>query len=348
MKTSSERLWFSILLLAMIFYLFSCTPQARIPVAGSASGRDMLTLIPADSSAFLVLDWNRLMGLSLIQKTIEEQPDFNTYQKKFENFELNPKKDVFFLAPVVAGQIKDLPKDLALLVNLKYQKDKLIPPDSGKGSSLLNYQGIPYLPFVEIEGQPVICLAFLDQSNLAIGSEKAVKKIIDVYTKKIPNILEDKNSRPYLKDIDFKALNFGLFQFPQDWWAKEISKNPSLKPWENVTHISSFSDYRNGSYWLEIKIYARDKGQHQKIAEMLTGIKALGLGMAGQAPVLGEVLNSLEITSSDRYVKVSLSLKEETLLKIKNTLKEKAGDFFPKQEKEKTNPAIGKPEKKIS
>jgi hypothetical protein len=316
----------------LIFSLSSCSPKPKLPVAGSARGQDMLTLLPAETSAFLVIDWNRSMNLKFVQKTIEEQAALQPYQKKIEAFSLNLKKDIYFVAVAVVGQMKKPAENLVLLANLEYQRDKLIPSGSEKDSNLKTYNGIPYFPFIEIEESAVVCLAFLDSSNLAIGSEKAVKKIIDVYTGKLPNILSNRNFKPYLKDINQNALTFGFFALPPDFLQPEINKNPSLQLWENVRYISSFSDYRNASYLTEIKIYAQDKDRHQKMAETLVGIKALGLGTTGQLPELGQVLDSLEITSTDRYVKIFINLKEELLEKLKKIMKERAGDFLPKKE----------------
>jgi len=272
------------------------------------------------------------MNLEFIQKTISEQKELAPYQKKVEAFSLNLKKDVYFLTVAVTGGMKKAAENLVLLANLKYQKDKLIPPGSDKDSSLEIYNGIPYFPFIEIEESAVVCLAFLDSSNIAIGSEKAVKKVIDVYAGKIPNILSDRNLRPYLKDIDHNSLTWGILASPTDLLQQEISKNPSLKTWENVRYISSFSDYRNGSYLTEIKIYGQDKEQNKRLADVLVGIKAMGVGFTGQVPELGQALDSLEITSSDRYIKVFINLNEELLEKIKKTMKERAGDFLSRKE----------------
>jgi hypothetical protein len=345
-KTLLLPLYF--LVLVIIFYSSSCTPQPKIPVAGSARGQDMLTLIPAESPAFLIVNWNKIMNLSLIQKTLKDQYNFNSLEKKIEPFNLKAEKDVYFLALVATDEMKKIPANLALLINLKYQKEKLVPPGSDKNSNLENYQGIPYLPFIEIDGKAVVCVAFLDNSNLALGSEEAIKKIIEVYNKKISNVLKNKNLKTYLQDINKNALTFGLFQLPDYWLKERISQNPSLKLWQDINYISSFSDYRNGSYLIEINIYAKDRSQHKKIAEMLNGFKALGLAATGQVPELGQILDSLEITSTERYVKVFLSLKEDIILKLEKTLKEKSSSLLPHPEKEKIKVPTEKSDKKIS
>ncbi|MGQ9800959.1 MAG: hypothetical protein ACUVRL_04760 [Candidatus Saccharicenans sp.] len=167
------------------------------------------------------------------------------------------------------------------------------------------------------------CLAFLDESNLAIGSEQAIKTVIDVFKGKRPNLLANKEKRSYFKDINMTALTFGWLTVPPGLFKAEAADNPAFKLAEKVRYLSSFSDYRQQTYSLELKIYASTREEHQRIGETLSGLKALGLGLSGEAPEIGQALDSLEITSSERYVKVYLSLKEEMIDRLKQRLKER-------------------------
>jgi hypothetical protein len=288
----------------------------------------MLTLLPAETSAFMVANWNGIINQKLIQKAIEEEKGLETYRKKAESF-VNLENDVFFVALAVISEMKKAPENLVLLVNLKYEKQKLIP-ESDQDSNLKNYEGISYFPFIEVEGFGV-CLAFLDDSNLAIGSEKAVKEVIDVYKGKTQSLLAKKEIRPYLKDINMKALTFAWLTFPVDLIKTEASENPSVKLAEKVRYVSSFSDYREQGYIIEIKIYAKNKEDHQQIAETITGFKALGLGLSSETPEIGQALDSLEITSSEQYVKVFISLKEELLEDLKKAFREKRSKVKSKE-----------------
>lgn len=312
-----------ILILAAAFMLLSCAPEAKIPVAGSATGQDMLTLLPADTSAFMVIDWNKAVNLPHLRAMLEEQPELQPYQKKLSSL-VDLNKDVYFLAVALAGELKKPGENAVMLVNLKYQKEKFLPASAEKDSTVEYYEGIPYFPMVEIEGSAVICVAFLDSSNMAVGTEKSVKKVIDVYKKKTPNLLTRKDMKSFLKDLNTGALTFSFFSIPPELINQAAAQNPQFKMWENLRYLSAFSDYRNQLYSLEIKLYAQDKNQHQKMAETLTGLKALGLGLAGQMPEITQVLNALEITSTEKYVKVYLSLKQETVDQLRKALKEKA------------------------
>jgi hypothetical protein len=203
-------------------------------------------------------------------------------------------------------------------------------PESDPDTTLQNYEGIPYFPFIETEKFEA-CLAFLDDSNLAIGSEKAVKKIIDVYKGKTPNLLSQSEIKPYLKDINMNALNFTWLTLPAELLREETTENPVLELAKKVRYISSFSDYRQPNYLTETKIYAEDKKDHQQIAETLTGLKALGLGLSGETPEIGQALSSLEISSSEKYVKIFISLDEELLANLKKTWQEKKSEAKPKE-----------------
>jgi len=177
MKKSRLIISFCLLLSLTTWFLPGCGPQARKPVAGSALGQDMLTLLPADTSAFFVLDWHKLINLKPIETWLGQQKELETYQKQLEAFQLDFKKDIYYLALAVVGEVNKPAEAVVALANLKYQKDKLIPAgSSNQKPELETYHGLSYLPMIEVEGKAMVCLAFLDSSNLAIGSEAAVKK----------------------------------------------------------------------------------------------------------------------------------------------------------------------------
>ncbi|MBC7363525.1 MAG: hypothetical protein H5U07_03135 [Candidatus Aminicenantes bacterium] len=325
MKIKKLGAWSFVILSALVI-LSSCTPEARIPVAGSASGQDMLTLLPSDTSAFMVLDWNKIVHLPRFRAMLEQEPELQPYQKKISSF-VDLNKDVYFLALAITGDVKKAAENAVMLVNLKYQEEKLLPAETEKDSTLEYYEGVPFFPMVEIEESAVICTAFLDSSNLAIGSEKSIKKIIDVYKKKTSNILSRKDIKTYLKDINTKAMTFSFISLPPELLNQAAAQNPQFKMWDNLRYFSAFSDYRNKLYSAEIKLYAQDKTQHQKMAENLIGLKALALGLAGEFPEITQVLNALEITSTDQYVKIYLSLKDEIIDQLAKALKERTKDL---------------------
>ncbi|HPB58821.1 MAG TPA: hypothetical protein PLB50_02670 [Candidatus Saccharicenans sp.] len=327
MKNQRVVISYCLLLILTAWLLPGCGPQARKPVAGSARGQDMLTLLPADISAFFVLDWQKLVNLKPIQTWLEQLKELETYQKKAEALPVDFKKDIYYLAVAVVGEMDKPAEGLVALANLKYQKDKLIPPGGGdQKPELKTYNGLSYLPMIEVEEKAIVCLAFLDSSNLAIGSEAAVKKVIDVYQGKTPHFLSNKNSRNLVKDLNTRAITFGWLTVPGDLLQSKLSQNPSLMPLSKVKYISSFSDYKNSTYLNEIKLYAEEKDNLKSIADILTGFKSLGLGLGAQPPELKEVLEAIEITTTEKYLKVFISLKEEQLQAITKLIKEKEKD----------------------
>jgi len=334
MKNQKVPIYFCLLLSLMAWLLPGCGPQARKPVAGGALGQDMLTLLPAEASAFVVLDWNRFINLKPIQAKLEQQKELEAYKKKIEAFSLDLKKDIYFIAIAVAGDINKPAEGLVALVNLKYQKDKLIPPGSqDQKSGLETYNGISYIPMIEVNGRSIICLAFLDSSNLAIGAEAAIKKVIDVYQDKAPNFLSNKNSRSIVNDLNTRAITFGWLTVPAELLQSKLNQNPSLTPLAKIRSISSFSDYKNSAYLNEIKVYAEEKDNLKPIADILTGFKSLGLGLGSQTPELLEVLQGVEITTTEKYLKVFINLKEEQLEAIGRLIKEKGKTFKESAEK---------------
>ncbi|MDI6845866.1 MAG: hypothetical protein QME28_06985 [Candidatus Saccharicenans sp.] len=323
MPASKEsRFVFCLIFSLIILLASSCSRAPEVPVAGKAVAQDMLTLLPADTSAFLVADWNRLMNLKIVEKVLSETGELEGYRKKAEAF-VNLKNDVFLIAVAIIGDINRPAENAVLLANLKYDRSKLLPSENQEDSTLEFYQDLPYFPFIEIEESAVACLAFLDGSNIAIGSEKAVKKIIDVYRGNIPDLYSNKQIKPFLKDLNMNSLTFSWLTFPPGLMEAESGENPALKLLTKVRHVSSFTHYRQQSYQLEIKIYAGAQADLKQIADTLLGLKALGLGLSGEIPEISQALNSLEITLSQRYVKIYINLREELLENFKKILKEK-------------------------
>jgi hypothetical protein len=69
------------------------------------------------------------------------------------------------------------------------------------------------------------------------------------------------------------------------------------------------------------------------MAAALNGFKALGAGAAAKEPLLGELLNKIEISSEADHVKINASIPEELLRNLSEKLKgEKAKPETEKQD----------------
>ena len=92
-------------------------------------------------------------------------------------------------------------------------------------------------------------------------------------------------------------------------------------------------DDRMNAVTADIRTIGGTKEQNANLASTLTGFKAMGAMFAAKEPVVGELLNGISITSGEDFVDLSINIPRETLVKIGELARSKAGDFMkPKKE----------------
>jgi len=79
-------------------------------------------------------------------------------------------------------------------------------------------------------------------------------------------------------------------------------------------------DYTGKDIKVEIMAEGGDGEKNKNIADMLNGLKALGAMAAGEKPEIGELMNSISISSSDEHVKLDAKLSLDLLTKLKSEI----------------------------
>jgi hypothetical protein len=88
--------------------------------------------------------------------------------------------------------------------------------------------------------------------------------------------------------------------------------------------------------------------QNKNLASALNGFKALGAMMAAQEPAAGELLNAIEITAGQDFVRLYISVSEEAMDKLGKAAQAKVGDMIkfntekPAEEKPAEKPEVKK------
>jgi hypothetical protein len=222
--------------------------------------------------------------------------------------------------------------DGAVVISLAYDQAKLRALIKEKAPEVVeeDYNGVPV--FSNLDGtdpdKQKTRAAFLDAGHIVIGSEKEVKGIIDVQQKKSDSIVKDPALASALKKVDKSAIAWGAFAVPQDLLQKGIESMPQLKAFEGVTALTMSFDYRLATFVADIRTHGGTKEQNETLASTLTGLKGLGAMFAAQEPVAGEALNGVEISSGADYMRISISLPQETLDKLSKLAQSKAGDLM--------------------
>ena len=338
--TKTLRITFVILI---ALGLVSCAEQGGLK-AGTATGRSMLKIIPADSKVVLMLDVHRAMSTDSAQSALKDAQVRQKYDEFVKMAGIDPMKDIYFLAVSMTGTVGAKDSQVAVVVNLKYDREKMLAKFKELAKELREepYNG---LTIYKGPGQPTAeglapAGAFLDDSNIVLGQDKAVRAVIDVYQKKADSVAKNPEMKKYFKAVNTNAVFWGVAAVPQEMIKAQADKNPMLKDLVGLTGLTMSFDYANRMLTAEIQALGGTKEQNKSLAEKLSALKGMGAMMTGQQPVLGEVLGKVEISSGADNVKIYAGIPSELLEKAQKMAQEKVGEMI------QMNPQAGKDEKK--
>jgi hypothetical protein len=322
-------------ILFVFFFFSSCAKKAGAPKAGSAKAEDMLSLVPKEARGVIVVDVNRIMNTEAVDKAIRENKDYQKYQEVVKEIGIDPQKDVYFFVGAMMGDFTQKSEDGVALVNLKYNKDLLLAKIQKERGELAKaeYNGFTIYQAPQTEEKKPVSGTFLDDSNIIVGTDYAVKKVIDVYQKKAENVWKSETLPALLKGMNTTAMVWGAFSIPPDALKQAASQNRMLVTFSDIRSVIMSFDYKNKNILAEIKALSPDAEKNKQMAAVLTGFKALGAGAAEKEPMLGELLNKIEISSAADHIKINASIPEELLKSLSEKVKVQKGQA----EKEKEN-----------
>ena len=306
-----------ILMLGVVFYAFTACGSKETATAGSASSVDMLKMLPVDAQGVIFIDFHKAMSIEAAAKAIKEDDNYQKYQEFIEKTGIDPEKDIYFIAVAVqeiAG--KDEPSGAAV-VNMKYNKDSLltlIAEESEKEITPVDYNGVALYSEAGKESE---VFAFLDDSNVVVGELGGVKSCIDVMQKTKENIYKNEALAGLLDKTNKKTLLWGAMSIPQEVMEKAASENPMLGDLKSVNAVTLNFDYASKNITAEIRLESGNAESNKKVAGMLNGLKAFGSMAAAEKPEIGELVNSIEITATDEHVKITASIPEDLIEKLK-------------------------------
>jgi hypothetical protein len=322
-------------LLIAAFGLSSCA-KATAPKAGSAKASDMLNLLPMDAKGVVVIDIHRIMQTDAAAKAIADNKNKAKYDEFVQTSGIDPQKDVFYFVGAAMGELNQKDMDGVGLVNLKYDKEKLLALLKKKGGELTTeeYNGATIYTAAPTEGKKPVSAAFLDESNVLFGTAPAVKKVIDVHQKKADNIWKNEGIASLIKGMNTGALLWAGFAVPADAMKQASSQNPMLGAFSKIQAVVLSFDYKDKNVLAEIKAMSPDADTNKQMADTLNGFKALGAGAAAKEPMVGELLNKIEISSAADHVKISAVIPEALIESLSQKVKGSKPQEEPKQEPE--------------
>lgn len=317
------------LVLFFAFFSFmSCSKKPAAPKAGSAKAEDMLSLLPKEANGVIVVDVNRIMQTEAADKTIKENENYQQYQAFVQETGIDPQKDVYFFVGAMMGDFSQKAQDGVALVNLKYNKDLLLAKIQKERGELAKteYNGFTIYQAAQTDEKKPVSGTFLDDSNIILGADYAVKKVIDIYQKKADNIWKNEALPALLKGMNTTAMVWGGLVIPPEVMQQGTSQNPMLSVFADIKSIIISFDYKNKNVLAEIKAMSPDEAKNKQMADALNGFKALGAGAASKEPLVGELLNKIEISSAADHVKVYANIPEELIQTLSQKRKVQKGE----------------------
>jgi hypothetical protein len=358
------------LIFMLAFFGLAGCKKAGAPKAGMATAEDMLTMLPKDAQGIVVIDVHKAMTTEFVDKAIKNSKGYQEYQKLVTEIGVDPQKDVFYLALGITGtgDTEGKKGSGVGIINLKYNKDTLLAKIKEKQPDLPEqvYEGISIFAIeekfkgkekeeieekeeasekeekteqTEKEGEETAFVAFLDESNIAAGTEKDVKAVIDIVKKKADNVFKNATLAGLIEAANKSAMVWSVFSFPPELMKDLTAKNPMLGCLAGLNALMTYFDYKNKAFQVEIKGMSADAEKNKQIADLLTGLKAMGGMAAAEKPEVGELMNKIEITSAPDHVKIFASLPEDLLGKLSEEAQKKveqklAETKAPEQKKE--------------
>jgi len=318
----------SITLFLVIFGCVSCGKKAAAPKAGSASPDDILKLLPMNAKGVFFVNVNQAMSIEAVDKAIKDSKNYQKFQEFVTMTQLDPQKDIYYLAVAMTGDLGKKEEKGVAVVNLKYDKDKLLSlikqkmqeeaEEKGEEVAELreeDYNGVTIYGLEE-DGKKMT-FSFLDPSNIVVGSDAEARTVIDVIQKKADNVFKNEALTKLLAQTNKEAMFWGAILIPSEAVSQATAQNPMLSNLESLKAATMAFDYKNRNMIAEIKLLSGDAEKNQQIAKMLDGLKAMGGMLAAQKPEVGELLEKIEITSSPEFVKLYASIPDELIEKLK-------------------------------
>ncbi len=343
--------------LALMGLASNCSKKEA--VAGKASAEDMLRLIPENPLVLFSFDFHRIAGLELFDKMTANQPragekekqPFASYQDFVKETGIDPKKDLYFITIALYGDVgPGRETDLLALVNLTYDKQKLLQVLKNKGLALREepYGGqILYAvedPERKLDKEAAVMrLAFLNEWNIALGKPAQVKAAIDLQQGKGSSADKSKVLMNYVKKVNTNAMCWMVLGAIPQSFKNQAPTGAVPFDFSKTEAFFGFVDYRNRSIAAEFRLISHNEQGNKQVVDMLNGLKSMGaMGTTSKEPELAELLNGINLSNSADDIRLTLNVSEQLLNKLGEKAKAKAESVI------KAQPEAGEqaPEKK--
>ena len=324
-----------ILALSLILVVLLLIPACKKKAAGQMNTEAMLAMVPEGPVMLMAFNFRQFAALDLFDKTVKEDwqknakagKAFKDYQDFVQQTGIDLQKDVFAVIGAMYGSMDSQNPEAVGIINLKYDQAKLLAVFKEKqafsGEEKYGEQTI-YTLKDEKDPTKEMRLAFLNKSSIAIGSPLPVKKAIDLSLKRGTSVLK---TAALMKYVD-KMNKDVMFWMAVGNIPEKMKSAPAggMMPVDlsKAEAFTAFADFKSKTFSGELRLISQNETGNKQIADMLNGLKSLGAMGASKEPELGQLLNSIQLSSAADHVKLTFSFSEELLNKLGAKAKDKA------------------------
>jgi len=326
-----KKILFIVFLSFVILLPSGCARRAKAPQAGQARAMDLIQLLPRDCLGVFAWQVRSTMETSLVRHSLEDKETKAKIEDIKNQTGIDLTRDIYLVAGGIVNLENKEPQPVAM-INLRYDQNKLL--NFIKEKSLQPLEEITYekktIYKLAAEKEPEAAFTFFDASNIFLGSFDALKKAIDAAEGRAENIRQNNEFKSLLKTTKTETLSWSAFLLPAEMMAEAAKSNPMLSPLEKLRSLTMSFDYKNKNLIAEILATGSDESHHKQLADLLTGMRAMGVMAAANYPEVVDALNRLEITSSPQQVSLSFTLPEDVLFKLSDRMKKEIETNLPR------------------
>lgn len=316
----------------VVLAILSCAPKDKA-AAGSASPDDILSYLPVDAQGMFFIDFHRAITTPFADKMIKDDENYQKYLEFVEKTGIDPQEDVYYIAVGLMSQAGPEDMGAAAVINLKYDKDVLLDfvqkqekgeliTEDYKGVTLYSWEDENLEDAEDDDGEGDEVIAFLDESNVVAGDIDSVTACIDVHQKTRENVFKNVELAQILDRTDKSTMLWGAILIAPETISEAVEGNPRLEMLKSLTALTMNFDHRNRAVFAEINAESHDATKNKQIVDMLNGFKAMGAMLAAQKPEVGQLLDSISITSTEESIKIVANIPEELIQQMKDELPE--------------------------
>ena len=328
-----------LLVLTLVFAVLLTVPACTKKAPGQASSEAMLAMVPEGPSMLMAFNFQQFAALDLFDKMIKEDwqknakagKAFKDYADFVQQTGIDLQKDVFAVVGAMYGGVDSENQEMVGIVNLKYDADKLLAVLK-KNQALTaeeKYRDRNIYTLKNEDSAKDTRLAFLNKTNIVIGSALQIRKTIDLALDKGKNVLQTASLMKYVDKLDKKSMFWmAIGNIPE---KMKSAPSGGMMPMDlsKAEAFTAFMDYKNRNFSGEFRLISFNEEGNKQIADMLNGLKSLGAMGSAKEPELGQLLNSIQLSSGADHIKLTFSLSEELMTKLGAKAKDKANAMVP-------------------